>query len=276
MRAQRRRTGLTVLEVVVLTVVFVVVIGLSLLLLPSMSRNGANTSELKDQAQLKQIHQAMIVWASENDGVLPLPGLIDRLPDPDLEMDAPGRGPEDPSVNHTAPVYSLMIAYNYITPDIVVGPTEVSDNIRVLENYNYEAYEPAGDSYWDTSFKADVRQLAHTSYAHMALCGERKQSRWRDTAPPQTVHLGNRGPKDGATTGKAFTQSMTLKLHDPPDLWVGNVVFADNHVETFSSPEPATLQTPGRANPFNIFQMDGGALGISIASTEDSVTRVWD
>ena len=44
--------------------------------------------------------------------------------------------------------------------------------------------------------------------------------------------MGTRGTKDGATTGDEYFKSPTLQLHGPKKEWVGNICYADNHVET--------------------------------------------
>lgn len=277
---RRSRLGLTILELVVAVCAIVIIVGV--LIIPATTTccsRGCGAKLLKDQTMIEQTHQAMLIWARENDGQYPLPGLIDRLPDPDTRINTPTTGPENVSLNHTAPLYSAMIAQNYFTPELVVGPTEPSPDVIVKDDYDYTAYNPAADSYWDTSFTARIDKAepgSNTSYAHMALCGLGKYDLWRDTADPTIAMLSNRGPRNGATTGPPFADSMTLLIHGDVDTWIGHVVFADNHVQTLDSPEPPTLQQPNSPRPFNLFRMDGGALGISIASTEDTVTRIWD
>jgi prepilin-type N-terminal cleavage/methylation domain-containing protein len=89
---------------------------------------------------------------------------------------------------------------------------------------------------------------SHTSYAHLAVFGMRKRLKWRNSQNAGVPILGTRGTRGnyqnspmghaqtwgGAMTGADFTRSQTLLLHGPQQQWVGNVVFADNHVETLN------------------------------------------
>ncbi len=88
----------------------------------------AHPLSVKDASQLAEIHQAMVIFANEWGGLLPRPGLINRLP---VELDGqlrqiPGRGEEDISLNTTANLYSSLIAQNYFAPTLVISPVERS------------------------------------------------------------------------------------------------------------------------------------------------------
>ncbi len=276
-RHSRHYCGFTIAELIIVTVVMVFIVSIGVMLFPIATQGSIEGAKrLKDATMQEQLHQSMMIWARDFDGQYPLPGLINRLPDPELDMNTPNTGPEDFTLNHTAPLYSAMIAQNYFTPALVVSPLEPSSRITEKEDYDYSTYNPVADSYWDNTFSADLRSTSHTSYAHMALCGERKHKYWRDTMASTGVPLlGTRGPKDGATTGPQYRDSITLLFSGPEDQWFGNVVLSSG-VQHYNSLEPPDLQTPGAKQPYNLFRMDGGALGISIASTEDDVTRVWD
>ncbi len=270
---QRPRFGLTILELVVATAAITALAGLVLV---AAGKKRGCAYIFKDATQIEQIHQAMLIYARDNDRIFPTPGLINRLPDADTGKNISGRGDEDFTLNHTAPLYSAMIAQNYFTPELVVGPTEPSPHVVVKDDYDYIVYDPLRDSFWDRTFSADLTQAAHVSYAHLAICGERKEKLWRDQMSSTVPMFSTRGPRNGATAGAEYNRSVTLDIHGESDEWVGNVIFADNHVETLNTFEPPELQTPGIAQSYNLFRMDGGALGISIASSDDDVTRVWD
>ena len=65
-------------------------------------------------------------------GALPTPGLIDRLPDPNITEnggEVPGRGPEDLTMNITPYLYSVCIMRHYFTPQMVFSPTEPSGRV---------------------------------------------------------------------------------------------------------------------------------------------------
>src|SRR5439155_22740885 len=110
---------------------------------------------------------------------LPIPGLINRLPDvpqPPGLGNVQGVGPEDYSLNTTGNLYSALIAQNYFNTDLCIGTTEVNPHIVRKTDYNYNAYHPAQDNYWDTTFKGDpsvINDVCNASYSHSALVGAR-------------------------------------------------------------------------------------------------------
>lgn len=269
---RRPRFGLTILELVVATCAIALFFAV---IIPAMTcgcgpRGGARS--LKDKTQLKQIHQAMLVYAEDNNSLLPLPGRIDPI------VLANGDHIENVTLNHSAPLYSSMIAQQLINTAIVIGPTEANPFVIEKRDYDFEAYDPVAGSYWDRLFTARIdaeRPGSNTSYAHMALAGKRKDDGWTNTADSLRPMLSTRGPEDGATTGEKYTKSLTLQLQGAEDEWTGNVVFADNHVEYLNTLEPTTIQDCSNT-PRNLFKLDGGAMSVSIESTENSATRIWD
>ena len=247
------RRGMTIREVIIVAVCIAIVFSIaSVLLFGSNSLARANSRRMQDATQMAGIHQSWLVVARNFDGVMPTPGLIHRDADPMLG-EVPGRGPENESLNTTANLFSACIAQNYLTPEMCVGPTEPSPHVKVMPSsvYNFGAYSPAGNSYWDTNFKADLHATSNVSYAHMPLIGERKLKNWRYSADQYWPILGTRGPLHGV----ADPNSITNKIFPPDDSWNGNICFADNHVEFISS---FFLSPPGAttAPQDNIFNWD--------------------
>ena len=243
----KRQRGFTLVELLVVIAIIALLIGL---LLPALSKARKNAASLKDKTQIKQIHQAMLIWAEDNRGWLVLPGLINRQPDPNLG-EQPGIGLEDETQNTTDNLYSAMIAQRFIPPALVIGPTEVNDLVSVYEEYNYDSYDPSTDNYWDDDFSANIEDgganvVCHTSYFHMALTGERKKFKWKNNQETGDAVIGTRGTRDGQTTGDDYKFSQTLELHGPDKEWNGNVCFSDNHTETLKSFYPTSSgYTPG-------------------------------
>jgi type II secretory pathway pseudopilin PulG len=221
--------GVTLVELLAVVAIITLLIGL---LLPALSRTLSVSRTMRDGTQIKSIHQSMMAHAGSSKGQrMPTPGLINRV------GTVPGSGAEDYSQNRTQRLYSALVAENLFNTDILIGPTEVNPQVRQLADYNYDAYQPASDSYWDPAMQAQVggmagsTQVSHTSYAHLVLVGYRKTERWRATGDSSTVHMGTRGVKDGLTQGPDYTNSPTLRLHGSSRMWAGNLCFADNHVE---------------------------------------------
>ncbi|MCH7847758.1 MAG: prepilin-type N-terminal cleavage/methylation domain-containing protein [Planctomycetes bacterium] len=243
----KRKRGFTLIELLVVVAIIALLIGL---LLPALAKAQRNAKTLRDSQQINQIHKAFLIYAQQHKSRLPIPGLINRLA-ADLNgngvgsVQIPDVGPEDFTMNHSANLYSAMISHEYFNTDILIGPTEENDVVVEYQNYNFEAYNPSDDTYWDADFKmfihipAGLGFEANSSYAHMALVGERKVRKWKDNQSAADPALSTRGTasaddafRGGDMTGEEYTKSPTLLLHDTRKQWVGNVCFMDNHTET--------------------------------------------
>ncbi len=218
-------------------------------------RSQLHPRSLEDGTQLKEIQHVFVLFARQNKGRYPLPGLIDRLPDPHLG-EVPGAGPEDAEQNTTANLYSALISQAYLLPDIVVSPIERNPSVEVDRDYNYDAYDPANDVYWDTSFVADLDRKSNTSYAHLVVYGKRKAGKWRCDKSGSWPVLGNRGPKDGKLDPASYTCG-------PHGHWAGNVVFNDNHTELLKTTKPkhVLFDSNGQKKQDNLFAFDDGVGG---------------
>lgn len=239
----KRKRGFTLIELLVVIAIIALLIGL---LLPALAKAQRNAKTLKDSTQINQIHKAFLIFAQQNRSRLPIPGLINRL-EADLDGDGEGDiqisgvGPEDYIMNNTARLYASALGQRYFNTDILIGPTEESDNIVEDQDYDYELYNPANDTYWDDDFKMNIHTLngeANASYAHMALVGQRKIRKWKDSQDAGDPAVSTRGTgsatnwRGGDITGEFYTKSLTLLLHGYRKQWIGNVCFMDNHTQT--------------------------------------------
>lgn len=211
--------GAIILIVVILFVIFAV----------AANRIARDARTSKEGSLIGNLHTTMIVYARQHDGRFPTPGLINRLPHP-IEGNVPGVGAEDYALNTTAHLYSALIGAEYCNAPVVISLNEPSEHVVVKSDYNYNAYDPANDSYWDTTFAADLHDVSNASYAHLPIPGKLGAAYWNDTVNPRIPILSNRGPKDGTDPS-----SITYRIHGSRRKWIGNVVFADNHVEVMES-----------------------------------------
>ena len=233
---RQHRSGFTLVELLVVIAIIALLIGL---LLPALARAQQNARTIKDANSVQQIHKSFLTFAqNEPGGKLPTPGLVDRLPIalPNGTQNVPGQGQEDPTQNSTARLYSAVLAQRYFNTDILIGPTEVNPVVLEKKNYNYKAFDPPVDNYWDDTFSAALNSApgsgeCNTSYAHLALCGERKKSNWRNSMDSTKPLLGTRGTFKGSNSGNNYRLSYTLQLHGSDKDWDGNIVYSDNHTE---------------------------------------------
>lgn len=245
----RRTRGFTLIELLVVIAIIALLVGL---LLPALAKAQKNARTMKDAAQIKEIHQAMLTYANANGGKLPIPGLIDRFPANFFNggnsgpVELPGVGPEDCTRNRTDNLYAAMIAQEYIGTNILIGPTEVNPIVVEDVDYDYSTYNPGNDDYWDTDFEVNIWAkpgqgfFCNSSYSHEAICGDRKNLKWRDNQDSAYPIMGTRGVKNGLPAGNPdHDQSPTVQLHGPKRQWVGNIVFSDNHTEQVPNFYPA-------------------------------------
>jgi prepilin-type N-terminal cleavage/methylation domain-containing protein len=290
----RRANAFTLIELLTVMAIIALLVGL---LMPALQ--SARTAALANacQSQIKQVHQSFLVLARDHDGALPTPGLVNRLPDPQLQRHVAGRGPEDLQANTSEAMYSLCIMQGLFPAEILYAPTEPSPYVAVKSDYFFDGYNPLADFYWDfqpltkapppnappgyVHFRTRHDRTKHganellcnASFAHTPIAGDRKKVEWRDTANSQWPVLGDRGVRRGSELPADYGASVTLETHGGRKQWAGHVCFSDNHVELLQTfyPPGINYRAPqtGLMEPDNIFRND-------LACGEDDATTGSD
>lgn len=267
----RRNRGFTLIELLVVMAIIALLVGL---LLPALNSARRQARLIKDGTQIQQIHKAWVSYSVEAKGLLPTPGLINRLDVNGVQI--PGRGAEDIEQNNTAFLHSVMVMQNYYSPQLLVGPTEISGAVAQFEDYDFTVYSIADDIYWDDRMRADMRDLCHTSYMSMPIAGQRKAQNWRDGLSSSFPLVSNRGLPD---EDYSVEDSTVYALHGGRKQWVGNVCFSDNHISVEQNYTPASVNyqdEAGQTRPDHIFinetgedLTDGGGYDAYLAITTE-------
>jgi prepilin-type N-terminal cleavage/methylation domain-containing protein len=252
----KKSRAFTLIELLVVMAIIALLLGI---LLPALAKARATARQVKCSTQLQQIHKSLLVQAVENSsGRFVLPGEINRQAINGVQIK--GRGAEDEVKNSHANLWAACLALNMFTPKVLISPSEVSGNVAEASNYNFNAYRPEQDQYWDgdtaqgvgtiaptRSVQANLQGKCSTSYACMPLLlgSERRLKEWRNSSNSRFAVLGNRCGNITTSANGQFVDpnSKTLEIHGAAKSWEGNICYNDNHVKFENSfvPEGTAL-----------------------------------
>ena len=260
MKHTKQNHGFTLIELLVVMSIIALLLSI---LMPALGRARAEAMLTKDQSQVKAIYSGFSFWAPSHNGNYPIPGLEQRLPNTQTGDFIKGRGPENLLVNDHASMLSMCIMQNLFTPEILFAPTEQSETVAPIEEYDYNQYNAgtstvfgiSGWTFWDAEFENDLELNSHNSYGIMPITGKRKHQNWGISthSPMSYAVIGTRGPIDGLQN----PFSTTNLFHGIERDWKGVISFGDGHneiLETFYPMASTYVDGGSVSQPDNIFQ----------------------
>lgn len=223
----------------------------------------SSARQIKDAAHVRGIHQALVIFANNNQDQYPLPSALDI----ENATVALGEGEDARSKDLTNHIFSMLIFQGSVSPELCVSPAETNDRIRIDKNYSYDTPAKAAkpeDALWDPAFAADftAKVVGNFSYGHIQTSDGRLKM-WTNTFDAREAVLGNRGPEVDAAgiirgekgnVDKVTTKnekSKTFGIHGGPNTWEGNIAFNDNHVDFLTTLKPPT-DSKGKAITYNL------------------------
>jgi len=269
-KAVRSRSprALTLVELLIALFVLVLIL---IVLLPSIGRTGHGGSrQVKCATQVRNVIQAMTIFAQSNRDRYPLPSMLDVN---NQTVFAENQRDKDTS-NH---ILSVLVFDSSISPEIIVSPSESNGSIKVFSDYqnnNPKAAVNPANAVWDPALRCDFTTgEGHASYAMLMPNGDTaapvtdSQARarlktWSNTFNALEAVVGNRGPR---VTGRDKngdpiygTKSNTMLIHGGRTTWEGNVGYNDNHVnfETRMNPSEITYRSADGKKKADIFYFD--------------------
>ncbi|MFT3685497.1 MAG: type II secretion system protein [Phycisphaerales bacterium] len=268
----KKTRAFTLIELLVVIAIIALLVGI---LLPALAKARASARQIKCGTQVRNVIQAMTIFAQGNKDSYPNPAVLDM---------------NNQTVNQTnqalkvctANVLSVLIFNSSISPELCYCPSETNSTIKIDTQYQNsnpaQAAVPA-NAVWDPGFSAFAgdggnggtrRDTAsgNSSYASLVFSWGNRMSKWSNTFNATEAVFGNRGPTFTGQTATSDavawtaswtllansptgTGSQTLAIHGGRTTWEGNIGYNDNHVnfETRADPTEITFTRSGTVTP---------------------------
>lgn len=267
----KKNRAFTLIELLVVIAIIALLVGI---LLPALAKARQSARQIKCATQVRNVVQAMQIWAQSNRDRYPTPSVVD-VSNQTLNV--------TPAANkdNTGNVLSLLIFNAAITPEICVTPSEVSGLVSAMTDYrnsNPSNTANAANALWDPRFRGAPSTVetgaagrdtttsnnnSNNSYATLVFQTAGRTSKWTNNYSATDAVFGNRGPlftgqstgnngqEIGFPTGAGGWQlladsdfgvrSQTLQIHGGRNTWEGNIGYNDGHVNLENRADPAEV-----------------------------------
>ncbi|MFK7882930.1 MAG: type II secretion system protein [Phycisphaerales bacterium] len=206
----KRNRAFTLIELLVVIAIIALLIGI---LLPAIGKAKRTAAALKDSTQVRSLHQGLVVFASSNNDLYPLPSRLDKN---DKTIQLANTDPANAiEKDTTGNIFAVLIQAGLIDTEICLSPIDQGN----FEQYkDYEADRPQGavggssddseQALWDPNFRGtpldpeysngtatsagDQNGPGGFSYAHIPPV-QLRRAQWQNTFSSVEPVLSTRG-----------------------------------------------------------------------------------